>query len=367
MKSLHLAPLALLVAAAAAQTATAQETPPKPIPIKSAKPVPVPVPGEVTVDNPGGIDTPQGKPVAKPAGKPAAAPAAKPANPQDGKTPDAAGQSEAPPQVDPVTLLKNSLDLARRENAYLELVKRNGGLLNRFRRSRTEASEMRNKFTPETIGPVMPKQKQARLLGDAEKAALGAEVVFTVESVPVTKVEFDAMVEYLGSYPKQDSTADIKTLAIASLVRAKAGLAVFSDRAKKARVEIDALAKELGAGANFSALAKAHSEDQATAAKGGKRDYLVRADADANYARAAFSLNVGQVSDVVTTPAGYHLIRVLGKKKGATADQDRVLTSHILKRFADDDSGLTRRLADGALDVAFRSDDLRKLAPTVYK
>ncbi|MEE2887908.1 MAG: hypothetical protein VX951_10825, partial [Planctomycetota bacterium] len=78
----------------------------------------------------------------------------------------------------------------------------------------------------------------------------------------------------------------------------------------------------------------------------------------------------GQVSDVVRTAHGYHLIRLLAKKKGPTPDQDRVLTSHILKQVAptqDAQQQLLDQLDRGAIDVAFRKDALRKSCPPNFK
>jgi len=66
----------------------------------------------------------------------------------------------------------------------------------------------------------------------------------------------------------------------------------------------------------FAAAAKAYSQCP-SAPNGGDVGYIVRQfQADEPYAKAAFSLPVGGISDVVETDVGYHLIWVTDRKPG---------------------------------------------------
>jgi hypothetical protein len=62
-------------------------------------------------------------------------------------------------------------------------------------------------------------------------------------------------------------------------------------------------------GENFEALARKYSQSE-TAAAGGLLDGLQRSVVDEEFERAAFALDKGEVSDVVTTPRGYHIVRL---------------------------------------------------------
>ena len=81
------------------------------------------------------------------------------------------------------------------------------------------------------------------------------------------------------------------------------------------RQKIEQLLVQLQAGADFATLAKAESEDPGSAANGGdlgqwlKRDQLVVPFAD-----ALAKLQVGQLSDVVETEFGYHIIKKLDEQ-----------------------------------------------------
>jgi hypothetical protein len=290
-----------------------------------------------------------------------------------GQAKTAQSKPESPKKVDPTTQLKVALKNAAEEAKYLKQIQTRGGLLSRFKRNRKAAQEMAQKLTPAFQGPRQmraPKKFIARLMGDAEKGSTPNDVVFMIGNIQVKQAEFDAMSKYLNSYPQAEASGDVRTQAIAALVRAHAGEAIYRVSAHISLDRMKVIAKQLSEGASFAELANSYSSDTETAAKGGKRSYLARKDVDKTYAKAAFGLKVGQVSGIVRTAKGYHLIRLLAKKKGASADLDQVLTSHIFLPFSptpDEMLSLASMLKTGSIDVAFRKDELRKFCPASFK
>jgi parvulin-like peptidyl-prolyl isomerase len=65
-------------------------------------------------------------------------------------------------------------------------------------------------------------------------------------------------------------------------------------------------------GADFSAIAMEHSED-VSAENGGDIGFFSREDVAKGFADAAFSLSPGDISEVVSTPLGVHLIEQIEK------------------------------------------------------
>ncbi len=83
--------------------------------------------------------------------------------------------------------------------------------------------------------------------------------------------------------------------------------------------EADAIKSELDAGADFAELAKEKSTD-GSAANGGDLDFFAREDMVQEFSDAAFALEVGQVSDVVQSKFGYHIIKKTDYKPAVEAD-----------------------------------------------
>jgi len=84
------------------------------------------------------------------------------------------------------------------------------------------------------------------------------------------------------------------------------------------------LRRRILAGENFATLAILYSEDPGSAAKGGEIGFFGRGELYPEYEAAAFKLEVGEVSDIVESKAGYHIIQLI-ERKG-----DYINTRHIL-------------------------------------
>ena len=71
---------------------------------------------------------------------------------------------------------------------------------------------------------------------------------------------------------------------------------------------------QLKAGADFAELAKEKSTDPITKEKGGDLGFFSRGRMTPAFEQAIFALEVGETSEVVKTPYGYHIIKVVEKK-----------------------------------------------------
>ncbi len=78
---------------------------------------------------------------------------------------------------------------------------------------------------------------------------------------------------------------------------------------KKRQEFAQQLLQQLRDGADFSQLAKTHSDDKGNANKGGSLGTFGRGIMVPEFEKAAFALQAGQLSDVVTTPFGLHIIK----------------------------------------------------------
>ncbi|MBN1260481.1 MAG: peptidylprolyl isomerase [Anaerolineae bacterium] len=80
------------------------------------------------------------------------------------------------------------------------------------------------------------------------------------------------------------------------------------------RDEAQRILNQIQAGADFAALAQAHSQDAYTREKGGDLDYVPRGILTSpEVENAIFSLQPGQISDIVQSALGYHIIQVVDR------------------------------------------------------
>jgi len=92
------------------------------------------------------------------------------------------------------------------------------------------------------------------------------------------------------------------------------------------------LLDSIKAGADFSELAKNNSDDPGSAAQGGDLGFVKKGVFYPEFEEAAFKLNVGELSGVVESPVGFHIIQLL-EKRG-----ESINTRHILIKIKADEN-----------------------------
>ena len=99
-----------------------------------------------------------------------------------------------------------------------------------------------------------------------------------------------------------------------------------------AELTMDSVLTELKAGKDFAEVAKRFSDDTGTKDKGGDLGFFERRMMVQEFDEAAFNLEIGQVSDVVRTNFGLHVIKVTEKEAYPTFEADRENLKNLLKR-----------------------------------
>jgi len=84
------------------------------------------------------------------------------------------------------------------------------------------------------------------------------------------------------------------------------------------------LQKQLKGGTNFEELAKKYSEDPGSAKQGGSLGWIGRGQTVPEFEKAAFTLPKGQLSDIVKSSYGFHIIRVDDKQEAHMKSLDEV-------------------------------------------
>jgi peptidyl-prolyl cis-trans isomerase SurA len=105
-----------------------------------------------------------------------------------------------------------------------------------------------------------------------------------------------------------------------------------SDKLKaKYRAKAEAILDSVKAGVDFAELALRHSEDPGSASQGGDLGFVKRGVFYPEFESAAFALEQGQLSEVIESPVGYHIIQLV-EKRG-----ESIHTRHILVKIKNDE------------------------------
>jgi peptidyl-prolyl cis-trans isomerase D len=121
---------------------------------------------------------------------------------------------------------------------------------------------------------------------------------------------------------------------------------------EKIRTQAQKILDEAKKGKDFAELAKKYSQDEATAKKGGELGLFSIKQMDPAFSAAAFALKPGEISDLVRTPHGFHIIKSEEIVEARTAPIGEV-KGEIERDIK----------AQGAQDIAFKqANNLRDLA-----
>ncbi len=105
--------------------------------------------------------------------------------------------------------------------------------------------------------------------------------------------------------------------------------------------QAESILAQVKKGANFEDLAKKYSDDPGSKAKGGDLGWLVHGQTVPEFDKAAFNTPKGEISDLVKTQYGFHIIKVLDKENAHTKPfdevKDSIRTPYLLQK-ADQES-----------------------------
>lgn len=172
----------------------------------------------------------------------------------------------------------------------------------------------------------MSVEKLKRSLEDDVRKNLMAQMLqqkkFGDVTVSRKEVEefYDSFKDSLGLIPERFTIAHI-------FINPQAGERVRN----KAKAFAESLLDSLKHGADFAELAKKYSDDPGSASQGGDLGFVKRGVFYPEFEAVAFSLAPKQISGVVETPVGFHIIQLL-ERRG-----DEIHARHILIKIKSDE------------------------------
>jgi peptidyl-prolyl cis-trans isomerase D len=182
-----------------------------------------------------------------------------------------------------------------------------------------------SKFEPKSyvasLNPT-PEQLKAYYNDPAQSAALQspekAEVQYLVLDLDTLKQRVSVSEDELRRAYKENAarfTAPEERRASHILIKVDKGATAEQKKAAKAKAE-QLLAELRKTPAAFAELAKKNSDDPGSAANGGDLDFFGRGAMVKPFEDTAFSLKTGEISGVVESDFGFHIIQVTGTRGG---------------------------------------------------
>src|SRR6266853_3491428 len=159
--------------------------------------------------------------------------------------------------------------------------------------------ELRQSFEQDRARYMVPEKRSFQVLV-ADQAKIAASLVVS-----------DAQLRqaYSGSMDNFRMPERVKARHILLMTQGK------SDAEKKqALAKAQDLLKQLRGGADFADLAKKNSQDPGSAQNGGDLGFIVKGQTVPEFEKVAFAAKPKEISDVVTTQYGYHILQVMEKE-----------------------------------------------------
>lgn len=167
------------------------------------------------------------------------------------------------------------------------------------------------------------------------------------ESVKVTPAEVTDFFNTLptDSLPMMPERYEISEIVIQPVVS--------EAERDRVRTELAALRERVIKGEKFSMLATLYSQDPGTSSKGGELGFFSRGDMVGEFEAAAFALKPGEVSPIIETQFGFHIIQLI-ERRGNTINARHIL---IIPKVSSEDL-LRARMRLDSLAVEIRSGNI---------
>ncbi len=194
-----------------------------------------------------------------------------------------------------------------------------------------------NKFRSLVMGSYRSSKKSAELDYQLEQTKLNVEFVkIDPNSIPVKVLPADveaffkdggeAKVKEYYERNKAEFNQEAKVKARHILIAFKDARAASGEAAQRSKDDAKTLAEKVLAetkGADFAKLAEKYTDEPSGKTKGGDLGYFRKDQMVKEFAEAAFALKPGELSKVVESPFGFHIIKVeaLQEPKSVTAEE----------------------------------------------
>ncbi|MFH1371735.1 MAG: peptidylprolyl isomerase [Planctomycetota bacterium] len=205
----------------------------------------------------------------------------------------------------------------------------------------------------ENLGALLKMQGQSiEQFRQQMKKGVTYEALMNKEVGKIDVNDADALAFYEENKEDFNTPAQVQ----ASHILIKVAPSATPEEKAAAKAKAEKLLKEIKDGADFATVARENSDDPGSKIRGGDLGFFGKGQMVKEFEDAAFGMQPGQVSDLVETQFGYHIIKVTGHKPAGLAP------------FAEVKDDIIKNLEQGKKNQTFRQyiQKLRAEANIVY-
>ena len=204
---------------------------------------------------------------------------------------------------------------------------------------------------------VTPEEMKAYY--DSHKAQYSTPEKRSFQVVVIDQDKLEKSINVTDAQLRQAYAANMDNFRTPERVHARHILVKTTDKSDAEKKQLLAkaqdLLKQVKNGGNFAEIAKKSSDDTGSGEKGGDLGWIVRGQMVPEFEKSVFSLKPSEISDIVTTTYGYHIIQVLEREPARVKPFDEVkaaLTDDLRKQQVSDKMQSTADQVHAALEKA---------------
>lgn len=150
------------------------------------------------------------------------------------------------------------------------------------------------------------------------------------------KVKDKEIEDYYSNHKDEFNIEEVKASQILVSTLDKNNKELSKEEKEKLKEKAKEILDKINNNEDFENLAKKYSDDKSSGKNGGDLGYFSKADKNIDFAKEVFKLNIDQVSNLIETSYGYHIVKVTDKrivKKSLNESKDYIKNKILNEKY----------------------------------
>lgn len=140
-----------------------------------------------------------------------------------------------------------------------------------------------------------------------------------IKDIKISDKEMEA---YYNNHKDQFNVEEVKASQILISTLDKDNKEVSKEEKEKLKEKAQSVLDKIKNNEDFANLAKEYSDDKNSGKDGGDLGYFAKSDKNVEFTKEVFKLDTNQVSNLIETPYGYHIVKVTDKRSVTKSFED---------------------------------------------